>query len=121
MKLGVGSRLNDQSFGKRLSRSGRYLVFDAEATDLTLDATHDGGEEDVFLFDFLGPDAVGIPFCFGVGCPCGNDDPNAGCANSTGSGALLEGSGSASRRRPTPSAGPAGRRTDRAWTLVPHR
>lgn len=36
----------------------------------------------------------GGPFCFGVGCPCGNDDASAGCRNSTGHGALLEGSGS---------------------------
>ncbi|HIG12615.1 MAG TPA: hypothetical protein EYG30_07410 [Planctomycetes bacterium] len=24
---------------------------------------------------------VGGAFCFGLGCPCGNDDPNAGCGN----------------------------------------
>ena len=41
-------------------------------------------------------DEPGTPFCFGVGCPCGNDDPNAGCMNGTGQGALLTGSGSAS-------------------------
>ena len=38
----------------------------------------------------------GIAFCFGVGCPCANDDPAAGCYNSTGSGAALSGSGSVS-------------------------
>ncbi len=38
----------------------------------------------------------GTPYCFGVGCPCGNDDPNAGCVNSTGQGALLTGSGTTS-------------------------
>lgn len=40
--------------------------------------------------------SVGLPYCFGVACPCGNDAPAAGCANSTGSGARLIGSGSAS-------------------------
>jgi len=35
-----------------------------------------------------GPGSV-TPYCFGVGCPCGNDDAAAGCANSTGAGALL--------------------------------
>ena len=37
-------------------------------------------------------------YCFGVaGCPCGNQDPFAGCANSTGSGAVLvQGLGGAS-------------------------
>jgi hypothetical protein len=31
------------------------------------------------------------PFCFGTpaDCPCGNGDPSAGCANSSGQGALL--------------------------------
>lgn len=24
---------------------------------------------------------VGTPYCFGTGCPCGNDDPGAGCGN----------------------------------------
>lgn len=38
----------------------------------------------------------GEPYCFGVGCPCGNDDPTAGCANSTGAGALLAATGWAS-------------------------
>jgi hypothetical protein len=36
---------------------------------------------------------VGTPFCFcAVAAPCGNVDPAAGCANSTGAGALLTGS-----------------------------
>jgi hypothetical protein len=38
----------------------------------------------------------GLAYCFGVTCPCGNTDPTAGCANSTGAGALLDGSGTAS-------------------------
>jgi len=50
-----------------------------------------------FQVDYLpvgqGP---GVGYCFGSSCPCGNDDPNAGCANSTGSGALLSASGFAS-------------------------
>jgi len=38
---------------------------------------------------------VGSPYCFGVGCPCGNDDPAAGCGNrgwdgSTATGAALQ-------------------------------
>jgi hypothetical protein len=39
---------------------------------------------------------VGDAYCFGNDCPCDNDDPNGGSANSTGSGAVLAGSGSAS-------------------------
>lgn len=34
--------------------------------------------------------------CFGVGCPCGNDDATAGCARAAGSGARLEACGSGS-------------------------
>jgi hypothetical protein len=37
---------------------------------------------------------LGTAYCFGNGCPCGNDDPDAGCANSTGTGGLLTASGS---------------------------
>ena len=44
----------------------------------------------------LGAGGLGTPYCFGAGCPCGNDDPVAGCANSTGSGALLAAGGTAS-------------------------
>jgi len=38
----------------------------------------------------------GNPYCFGVGCPCGNDDPDAGCINSSGDGGLLTVTGSSS-------------------------
>lgn len=34
--------------------------------------------------------AAATPYCFGVGCPCGNGDPGAGCANTLGHGAGLE-------------------------------
>lgn len=36
------------------------------------------------------------PYCFGVACPCGNDDPHGGCARSGGRGARLEACGSGS-------------------------
>lgn len=46
----------------------------------------------------LAPSSVagdpGTAYCFGVACPCGNDDAGAGCANSTGIGALFTASGS---------------------------
>jgi len=44
----------------------------------------------------LGSSEVGVPYCFGTGCPCGNDDTTAGCANDTGVGAALGVSGSTS-------------------------
>lgn len=48
---------------------------------------------DDVLFETSSP---GVSFCEGVACPCGNDAPGRGCANSTGQGALLEALGSAS-------------------------
>ncbi len=43
------------------------------------------------------PNGPGTPYCFSNSdCPCGNIDPNAGCANSTSAGAFLSSSGSAS-------------------------
>lgn len=39
---------------------------------------------------------LGTAFCFGVGCPCGNDDANAGCVNSTGVGATVVANGTTS-------------------------
>jgi hypothetical protein len=38
----------------------------------------------------------GTAYCFGVTCPCGNDDGQAGCENSIGAGARLFGSGTTS-------------------------
>ncbi len=38
----------------------------------------------------------GVTYCYGLACPCGNDDPEAGCTNSVGEGAWLRGTGSAS-------------------------
>lgn len=39
---------------------------------------------------------TGSESCFGVGCPCANDEASAGCGNSTGDGAYLAGVGSLS-------------------------
>lgn len=37
-----------------------------------------------------------VPYCLGTSCPCGNEDPLAGCAGSSGLGALLAACGSGS-------------------------
>jgi len=34
---------------------------------------------------------VGAPYCHGVGCPCGNDDPTKGCGNSGDDGVITTG------------------------------
>lgn len=60
------------------------------ATGAAIDLNQDG------VPDSCAPGLISTPFCF---CPigiCANPDPNAGCANSTGSGALLTGSNSSS-------------------------
>lgn len=51
------------------------------------------GHGTLAVFDF--PEAV-TPYCFGISCPCANDDGSRGCANSTTRGGLLAASGSAS-------------------------
>lgn len=38
----------------------------------------------------------GSTYCYGLGCPCGNNDAQAGCVNTTGFGGRLAGSGSTS-------------------------
>lgn len=47
----------------------------------------------VYVYDL--PQDV-TPYCFGLSCPCGNEDTFRGCANSTGRGALLSACGTAS-------------------------
>ncbi len=75
----------------------------AMITDLTLHAasrtmrasTFGNGVWEIMLID--PPSSPGIPFCYGDGsgviCPCTPGGPGEGCANSTGSGAVLVGSG----------------------------
>lgn len=75
--------------GYALSRNGRYVIFEAVL---------DNGDEGAFLFERQLPIDT---LCWGDGsggtCPCGNFGASGqGCANSTGSGALLSGGGSAS-------------------------
>jgi len=60
--------------------------------------TFSGAVADQFGFDNMTfcTGAPITPYCFGTNCPCGNDDPNAGCRNSTGQGALMSAAGSPS-------------------------
>ncbi len=51
---------------------------------------------DIQAMALNGLPAPGTPYCLSTNCPCGNDDPSAGCANSTGHGAYLEAFGSPS-------------------------
>ena len=81
--------------------SGDDLVIGGMFEDSAASGVDGDGQDDsaaqagaAYTFD-LGLEP-GLPYCHGVACPCGNDDPDAGCATSTGAGVLLGASGSAS-------------------------
>jgi len=65
---------------------------------VTFTATDDGTPVQATSYTVNLEVTPGGMVCLGVGCPCPgpNDDPTAGCSNSTGVGALLHASGSAS-------------------------
>ncbi len=46
-------------------------------------------EDHEMMRQFDAQPSVGTPYCYGVGCPCGNDHPQAGCLNAAGKGAVL--------------------------------
>ena len=82
--------------------NGQFCLWDVltltASTDTILSITLGGATANQFAFDdmtFCSGDPI-ERFCFGVQCPCGNDDPLAGCANSTGSGASMTVSGTPS-------------------------
>jgi hypothetical protein len=81
----------NDAFGWSVGLSGDTALVGARLHDA---AGSDAGA--VYVFSANQVCDPGVPSCFGIGCPCGNDDAAAGCANSTGSGALLTGSGSTS-------------------------
>lgn len=76
------------AFGRAVAASGqRVVVGDHEDSA----SGQQSGAAHVFA------DAEpGLASCFGGACPCANVDPAAGCANSTGAGARLGGTGSPS-------------------------
>jgi hypothetical protein len=75
-------------FGSAVALSGERLAIGDRQ-----DEPHGQQSGAAFVFTAGEP---GIAACFGVGCPCGNDDPGAGCANANGAGARLGGSGTCS-------------------------
>jgi hypothetical protein len=83
------------------SEKGRLGAVAGSAGEVLLswsDKRTDDGDiygQNVLSDGSLGVDPV-VSYCFGVGCPCVNDDPSAGCLNSGGTGALLEAQGSSS-------------------------
>ncbi|MFT4538210.1 MAG: hypothetical protein ACI835_000643 [Planctomycetota bacterium] len=81
---------------------GTFCLWDSISltapTDSIRSLTLTGAVADQFAFDdmsFCTGDPIEA-YCFGVACPCGNDDANAGCANASGTGALLSATGTPS-------------------------
>jgi len=90
LKLTAGDGEDFEQFG--------YSVSLSEGTVL-VGAPHDDDEGpwsgSAYVYQIPAADFA-ASYCFGVGCPCGNDDAKAGCANSSGGGALLTACGSES-------------------------
>jgi hypothetical protein len=81
------------------SRPSAVLGSSGHALISWSDSRTDGGDiliQNINLDGSLGNMPLGNPVCFGNGCPCANNDPAAGCANSTGVGASLQALGSSS-------------------------
>jgi hypothetical protein len=78
------------NYGASVAMSGERLLIGAPYFD--------GAATDAGRVDFVGNPAFARGYGYGAcgACPCGNDDPYAGCRNSTGSGAVLRVEGSAS-------------------------
>jgi len=87
MVLHAGDLLSSGSDGSLL----RVSPVDGTPAGATLDAG-----QDVQAMALAGLPNPGVGYCYGTACPCGNDDPEAGCANSTGEGSLLGGRGTPS-------------------------
>jgi len=73
-------------FGYAVAISGEAAVIGARFDD-------DNGSSSGSAYTFEVGEPVATPYCFGSGCPCGNDDPGAGCVNASGAGSLLSASG----------------------------
>ena len=96
-------RLTAQPWSSGLDGFGDAFIGDylgmstAGGRTVPLYLTTDNGNADVFVN--VVREGPAQPYCFGIQCPCGNEDPDAGCGNlgidaDFSSGALLTASGS---------------------------
>jgi hypothetical protein len=79
--LPTGGETGD-AFGYSVALSAELAVVGAPADD-------DAGFQSGAVYVYEPEPASGVAYCLCAAGPCGNADPNAGCASSTGSGALL--------------------------------
>jgi len=83
-------------------QAGHLLVGGTDGTIRRLDRTNGAFKGNFESFVGVSALAVlpqaepGVVYCYGSGCPCGNDDPEGGCASALGWGGRLGGSGSTS-------------------------
>lgn len=89
LKLIASDGAAGDDFGRSVAMSGSTVLVGAQGDD---DVGFSSGSVYVYALQGL----VGAQYCFCTSRPCGNNDSNAGCANSTGNGAVLTGCGSAS-------------------------
>ena len=81
--------------GEEDDELGWAVHLDGDAVWVGARTDHDGALAGGSAYRFRLGDAT-ASYCFGEACPCGNDDPRAGCANGSERGALLESCGSTS-------------------------
>jgi len=89
---------NDGSFMARPIANGGLVAMASNATNF--DPVDTNGSTDIFLVIPGAGGGVGLSYCdsgSSIGCPCGNNGAaGEGCANGTGSGAVLSATGNAS-------------------------
>jgi len=72
------------------------LAVDLGGATLAVGAPGDGAPPGSGSLRLFAVPRLGDGYCYGSGCPCGNDSASGGCASSTGAGARMRGCGSAS-------------------------
>jgi len=73
-------------FGYSVGNSGDMAIVGSRFDD-------DNGDDSGAAYLFEADQVIATPYCFEIACPCGNDDPGAGCINGSGAGSLLSASG----------------------------
>ena len=86
LKLKRSDAAFDDLFGVSVSIAADTVLVGAYGDD-------DSGSETGSAYLFVAPPPSGAAYCTCPAGPCGNSDPDAGCANSPGTGVRLNGQG----------------------------
>jgi hypothetical protein len=98
-EAGFGGPLADSDhFGNALAALGDQDGDGRPDFAVGAEGTSDGGPSKgaAWVLFFEDPTPPPTEYCFGTGCPCGNDAAGTGCVNSSGAGAKMSASGSTS-------------------------